>query len=42
MFVDLQNNDDDDIIPQDIECSQAAWCSRGEHDPGLDDQIGIK
>lgn len=41
-FVDLQSNDDDDIIPQDIDCTPAARCSRGEHDPVLDDQIGIK
>ncbi|CAA2964743.1 Hypothetical predicted protein [Olea europaea subsp. europaea] len=36
------SNDDDDIIPQDIDCTPAARCSRGEHDPVLDDQIGIK
>ncbi|KAL2528772.1 SNF2 domain-containing protein CLASSY 4-like [Forsythia ovata] len=36
------NNNNDDIIPQDIDSTPAACCSRGEHDPILDEQIGIK
>ncbi|KAL2461112.1 SNF2 domain-containing protein CLASSY 3 [Abeliophyllum distichum] len=34
--------DDDDIVPQDIDSTLSACCCRGEHDPILDEQIGIK
>ncbi|KAL2461110.1 SNF2 domain-containing protein CLASSY 4-like [Abeliophyllum distichum] len=36
------DDEDDDFVPQDIDNTPAACCRRGEHDPILDEQIGIK
>ncbi|CAI9770456.1 unnamed protein product [Fraxinus pennsylvanica] len=38
----IGDGDNDDIIPQDIDSTLASCCSRGEHYPLLDEQIGIK